>query len=172
MHNQYPQMGCSDGAMGYYHKGLGTVIYDEPGQMNGGQMGDALSNLFDVVKNQIPGLTQNVFGNWLATTKEGQTFQNQAEALGAQAAASQMAAQDATFRQNLQSFYNSQLSSLKQNYKTYLMYAAVAAVVVGAVIYFGPAIKRSLMGSTRAVATNPRRKRNSSRRRSRKSRRR
>lgn len=178
MHSRHPQMGCSS-QMGYYHKGLGAMVYDEPGQMGhaympqmgqltqqGGQMGstmgaDPLSSLWDVVQGQIPGLTQNVFGQWLQTTKEGQQFQQQAQAVGAQMAASQLAAQDASYRQSLQNYYNQMIQKAQANYKTWLMWIAGAAVLGVAAWYILPRI----MAPARATAANPRYRRNAPRRR-------
>lgn len=166
MHSRHPQMGCSEG-MGFYHKGLGAMVYDEPGQM-GSTMGDGnpLDNLWNVVQGQIPGLTQNIFGQWLSTTKEGQQFQNQAQAVGAQMAASQLAAQDASYRQSLQNYYNSMIASAQANYKTWLMWIAGAVLLAGAAWYILP----KMMAAPR-TASNPRRRRSRARK-SRRSRRR
>lgn len=172
MHNSYPQMGCSDGGMGYYHAGLGTYIYDEGGQM--GNLGaDPLTDLTNILKQQFPGFSNQVIGQYLSSTTEGQNLVKQGQAVGAQAAAAQLAAQDASIRQQLQAQYQSMISDVQSNYKKYLTYLAIALAAGVGIWLVWPSLKKVASPAAMQTASNPRRrrhKRSSHRRAKRKSR--
>lgn len=163
MRNPIPQLGCADGQMGHFYPQLGAVVYDVPneGQL-GGPMGDTdlISSLTSTLQNSLPGISNSLIGQFLQSTPQGQQLVQTGQQLGVQAAAAQAAQQTTA----LQTWYTSQLNSLKANYATYLQYALYAALF-GAVGYFIvlPMMKKARRAAP-ATASNPRRRRRKSRR--------
>lgn len=155
MHNYLPQLGCQNGQMGYFDKSIGAMIYQEQQE---GQMGGIDDALIKAIQQTFPQASTTLIGNLLSNTKEGQQVQQQFQAMGANIAAAEAAARDASFRQQLESWYAAKISDVQANYKTYLMWGGIAFAALMVGVYFVyPAFKRYI--NSPVAASNPRRKR-------------
>lgn len=178
MHNRYPQlgypqMGCSDGQMGYYDPQIGAVIYDE---QQGGQMGSSIEDAAnDFLKKLFPTLSSAAISS-LRNTDEGKKLEEQTmsymQYMTREQAAQTLAENTAYWQSRFSSLLSSTQANIQANWKKYLMYTGLAVAAVAGFYFFVMPMIRKSGSAPMAVASNPRGRRRSRARRRRTSRRR
>jgi len=159
MHTRYPQMGCSDGQMGYYDRAMGAVIYDE---QQGGQMGADTGDIVnDFLKRLLPSLSSAAVAS-VRNSEEGkkleETTASYLQYMSREQAAQALAENTALWQIRLSGYMRSAQASIAANWQKYLLWTGMAVAVVAVTYFF---IVPQFRGS-RAVrtASNPRYRRN------------